>query len=187
MRHLWLVLLLLFTWTAANADEAKKSGKPEKPYSVSVGVYQGKFSISSLPIDLDFSGYSLSIGQVFSDNFAGRFTYYSTDWDEFSGLDSDGVDIVLHWGTGLASKGFKAYIGGGWFKDTWEVTANLSGTPVTGKESFSGLQISGGIGYNWESIALDLVLAVRDPDDYEKAFLAEVDPYTGSLLLSYRF
>jgi hypothetical protein len=191
VKRILLVLPLLLVWVTVSADEIKKSGKPGKPYSVSLGWYAENISSGSFTRDIDFSGYSLSMGQVFLDNFDGRITLFSTDNDDLSSLESQGYEIVLHWGTGLASKGFKAYIGGGFFQDTWEVG--------TDKESFSGLQINGGIGYNWEHVALDFVLAVRDPDDYEKTINSlvgtiigsptdiSVDAYSTSLLLSYRF
>jgi hypothetical protein len=176
---------LLFVWATGSADGIKKPGKPEKPYSVSIGLYAENFSRSSVSGDADFSGYALAIGQVFRDNIDGRITVYSSENDNLSSLDSRGYDIVLHYGTGLASQGFKAYIGGGYFKDIWELSDF--------KESFSGLQISGGVGYNWNLISLDFVLAIRDPDDFEKLINKvlgtdiSVDAYSGSLLLSYRF
>jgi len=185
MRRLFLVLSLFFVWATVSADEIKRPGEPEKPFSVSIGWYTEKISYSAFPGDDDFSGYALAIGQVFLDNFDGRITFYSLDHDDFSSFDSEGYDMVLHWGTGLASQGFKAYIGGGYFKDKWEF--------VGIKQSFEGLQVNGGIGYNWNHISLDLILSFRDPDDYEK-FIANtllidtsVDAYSGFLLLSVRY
>ena len=191
MRRLFLVLSLFFVWATVSADEIKRPGEPEKPFSVSIGFYTENISldenISLGPFsgDNNFSGYALAIGQVFLDNFDGRITVYSLDHDDFSSFDSDGYDMVLHWGTGLASQGFKAYIGGGYFKETWEF--------IGIKESFEGLQVDGGIGYNWNHIALDFIISFRDPDDYEKfiaktfLFDTSADAYSGSLLLSFRF
>ena len=191
MRRLFLVLSLFFVWATVSADETKIPGEPEKPFSVSIGFYtenislDENISLGAFSGDNNFSGYALAIGQVFLDNFDGRITVYSLDHDDFSSFDSEGYDMVLHWGTGLASQGFKAYIGGGYFKETWEF--------IGIKESFEGLQVNGGIGYNWNHIALDFILSLRDPDDYEK-FIANtllidtsVDAYSGSLLLSFRF
>ena len=185
MRRLFLVLSLFFVWATVSAEEIKRPVEPEKPFSVSIGLYNEKISYGAISADDEFSGYALALGQVFLDNFDGRITVYSLDHDDFSSWDSDGYDLVLHWGTGLASQGFKAYIGGGFFKETWE----MAGT----KQSFSGLQVNGGIGYNWNHIALDFILSFRDPDDYEKfiaktfLFDTSADAYSGSLLLSFRF
>jgi hypothetical protein len=187
MKRFLFILLLLFAWATVSADEIKKPGKPDKPFSVSIGLYAENISASAFSEDDRFSGYSLAISQVFSDNFGGRISYYSSGNDDLSSFKSDGYDIVLHVGTGLASQGFKAYIGGGYFNNTWEIYE------LGFSNSFSGLQINGGIGYNWEHVALDFILAIRDPDDYEKAafdFLGvstSGDVYSGSLLLSYRF
>ena len=105
--------------------------------------------------------------------------------DTVSAIDSTGYDLLAYYGTGLASQGFKAYIGGGLFKDTWEA--------IGFNKSFSGLQLGGGLGYNWDSISLELVLNIRDSSDYED-FVNNIPPPTsftatavsGSMLLSYR-
>jgi hypothetical protein len=183
VKRILLVLSLFFVWATVSADEIKK---PEKPYSVSIGPYAERFSSSPSNGDIDLSGYSLALGQVFLDNFGARITFYSLDRDDLSSWEGDGWDVAMHWGTGLASQGFKAYIGGGFFKDNLDISG-------TGSFSFDGLQINGGIGYNWNHIALDFILSVRDPDDYEKFAREEllndvsIDAYSGSLLLSYRF
>jgi hypothetical protein len=187
MKRLLLILPLLLLWTTVSADGIKKPGKLEKPYSVSIGLYAENISASESSADQDFSGYSLAISQAFLDNFGGRITYYSSDNDDLSIFKSEGYDIVLHWGTGLASQGFKAYIGGGYFNNTWEIHE------IGLKKSLEGLQINGGVGYNWEHVALDFILAIRDPGDYEKAAFdilgisTSGNVYSGSLLLSYRF
>jgi hypothetical protein len=110
--------------------------------------------------------------------------YYSTEHDDFSDLEADGFDLALYLGTGLASKGFKAYVGGGIFNETWELFG--------AEEDFSGIQVTGGIGYNWDNIALDFIVGIRDPSDYEDFIednlFIDVDPaaVTGSLTLSIR-
>ena len=71
------------------------------------------------------------------------------------------------------------------FKDEWSASE--------GKESFNGLQLSGGLGYNWESVSLDFLLNIRDSSDYEdfinegSFFKADVGVATGALLVSVRF
>ena len=34
-------------------------------------------------------------------------------------------------------------------------------------ESFNGLQLSGGLGYNWDAVAIDLVIGIRQVGDYD--------------------
>ena len=116
MRRLFLVLSLFFVSSTVSADEINRHGEPEKPFSVSIGIYTENISYGAFSGDDDFSGYALALGQVFLDNFDGRITVYSLDHDDFSSFDSDGYDMVLHLGTGLASQGCKAYIGGCFFQ-----------------------------------------------------------------------
>jgi hypothetical protein len=51
--------------------------------------------------------------------------------------------------------------------------------------------LSGGIGYNWQNVALDFVLAFREKSDYEDMLVGtgvNVDAAaSGSLILSARF
>ena len=55
------------------------------------------------------------------------------------------------------------------------------------------VQLNGGIGYNWDVVALDFVLGIRDPSDYEEFILRTASINTdavavsGSLILSVRF
>ena len=183
MKRLFLFILLIFVWATANAE------KLDKPYTVGVGWYTVKIDYVAVDTDFDFSGFSLSMSQAFSDNWLIRGTLFSLENDSVSSVDSEGYDLVLYFGKGFVSQGFKAYVGGGFGKDTIEgVLMGLSF-----KESGSGFQLSGGIGYNWNRVALDFTIGIRDPDDYEKAIKnvtgvdVSVDAYSGALSVSYRF
>lgn len=186
MKHLSILLSLLFLSSnvfAAYGDYV------EKPFSIGIGSYVTKLAVDDPSFeDSDYSGYSLSFGYVISNNIALRATYFSTEDDDVSDITSKGYDLLAHFGTGFAKEGFKAYIGGGFFKDKQEFGS-------TGSETFDGLQLNGGIGYNWEVVSLDLIIGIRDSSDYEKA--VQNNPFTGtspdvtavsgSLLLSFRF
>ena len=59
-------------------------------------------------------------------------------------------------------------------------------------EKFRGVQLNGGLGYNWEVIALDFVLGIRETGDYEdfgqdSGISTDVTAVSGSLILSARF
>ncbi|MFV2004664.1 MAG: outer membrane beta-barrel protein [Gammaproteobacteria bacterium] len=175
-----LLLLLSFSVYASSDDEI------DKQFSIGIGTYG-----SVITYDQDFaeddklSGFSVSFAYAVSDIFAFRGTYFSLEHDDLSALESKGIDLLAHVGFNLASPGFKLYIGGGFFNDKWE----LAGFDKT----FDGLQLSGGIGYNWEFVALDFILNIRDASDYENFVNALPGPdvsataATGSLLLSFRF
>jgi len=183
MKHISSFLLLTFLSFAVFADS---DGVVEKPFSLGIGTYRSVISIDApSTTDDELSGVAFTFGYAVSDMFALRGTYFSLEHDDFSDVESTGYDLLAYFGTGLASQGFKAYIGGGLFKDKWELGSF--------SESFDGLQLNGGLGYNWQSISLDLVLGIRDPSDYEDfANSVFATNYTAtaistSLLLSYRF
>lgn len=149
----------IFAETQSIANNTNSS--PEmKHLNVGIGSYASTINVDGRygDEDLEFSGFSFSGSYNLNDNVAFRASYYSLEWDESSELESSGFDILAYYGTGLATEGFKAYIGGGLFTDTWEGDGE--------EEDFSGLQLSGGIGYNWEVVALDLIVGIRSADDY---------------------
>lgn len=183
MKRLSSFLLLTFLSFSVFAGT---DGPVEKPFSLGIGTYRSVISLDApLANDDELSGIAFTLGYAVSDMFALRGTYFSLEHDDFSEIESTGYDLLAYFGTGLASQGFKAYIGGGLFKDKWEFG------PFS--ESFDGLQLNGGLGYNWQSVSLDLVLGIRDPGDYEDfANSLFATSYTAtaistSLLLSYRF
>ena len=156
----------------------------EKNINVGIGTYALVIVNDSDTFDDDrFSGFSVSGLYAVSDMFALRAAYYALDHDDFSNIDNTGFDFVGYVGAGLLSEGFKIYGGGGIFTEKWEV-AGID-------ESFNGLQLSGGIGYNWQNVALDFVLAFREKSDYEDMLVGtgvNVDAAaSGSLILSARF
>lgn len=178
-------LLVLLSLLSSNATA--DTGEPvAKPFSIGFGTYVHTIAYDdSFYRDDEYSGIALSGSFVISNSFALRGTYFSLEDDNFSEIDSTGFDFLGHFGTGLASEGFKVYVGGGIFKDTIEVSSF--------SKSFSGLQLSGGLGYNWQSVSLDLIIGIRDSSDYEdfinEALLTNVSAtsVSGSLILSARF
>lgn len=156
----------------------------EKKFNVGIGTYALSISYdnASSGADDELGGLGLSASYSFTDKFSIRGGYYSLEHDDFSSLDATGMDLTAYFGTGLASQGFKAYIGGGIFSETWDANGF--------EEDFSGLQLSGGIGYNWNVMALDFLIGIRDASDYEDfvntAFDASTDAsaVSGSLMLS---
>jgi hypothetical protein len=173
--HILLIFASLITLLSLDA----KAEGVEKKFNVGIGTYALKVAYD------DLSGIGISVSYAFSDQFALRGEYYTLDHDDISALDDTGIDLVTYFGTGLATHGFKAYIGGGIFNETWELLGY--------EEDFSGLQINGGIGYNWDPVALDFVPGIRDSGDYEdfiqRALFINVDAaaISGSLILSARF
>jgi len=183
MKYASAFLTLLILSSNAIADSGDTY---EKHFSVGIGTYASTVAYdNSYYSDDDFSGGALSFAYAFTDQFALRATFFSLEHDDVSDLESKGYDFLAYFGTGLATHGFKAYIGGGLFKDKWEYG------PF--EETFNGLQLSGGIGYNWDPVSLDLTIGIRDPGDYEDFVntIPGVDVsavvVSSSLILSARF
>ena len=175
---LFLSTLLL----AAQINASEVESVPETHWSVGVGSYV--FSVaneSNSSADLDFSGFNLAAGYAFNNHFQVRATYFSLENDDYSVLESKGFDMMAYGGVGLSEKGFRGYGGAGFFSDKWDSRNN--------SESFSGIQVGGGLGYNWGPAALDFVLTLRQADKYED-FMYESGTYfamSGNLTISYLF
>jgi len=190
MKKLTLAVLISipFLSLSAYADDStiNTSTPSEKNWNVGIGSYASTIGVdgSYRDEDIEFSGLNFTGSYNFSDNFAIRASYFSLENDDFSALESKGLDLVAYYGTGLATNGFKAYVGGGLYSDTWSAQGE--------EEDFSGFQINGGIGYNWSPVALDLVLGIRSAGDYADLIedgggSGEVVAVSASLLVSARF
>ena len=176
-------VLLSFSSYVAADDSTNNSAVVAKPLSVGIGTYASILATDDPFVsDSEFSGIALTVGYTISDQFLIRGTYFSLEDDDFSDIESSGIDLLGYLGTGLTGHGFKAYIGGGIFKDEIKISG-------FGSEDFSGLQLSGGFGYNWDSVSLDLIVGIRDSSDYEDSVngLFDITAVSSSLLLSARF
>ncbi len=170
---------LLFS-TLLSAEEVNKVDETLKQWSVGVSSYVISIDDADYGDDT-FEGYSFSAGYAFSDSLAVRGQFYSTEHELTSDLELSGIDVNVFYGTGLATEGFKAYVGVGFYSET------LKETYYEIDEDFSGVQLSGGIGYNWDSLSLELAIALRSTGDYEDLSESDMAAAAGSLILSYRF
>lgn len=152
-----LAILVLLMPACVFADRPKNFSIGFGTYGLAVAYDNQNYTDDRL------AGLSVSASYAYSDKFGFRATYFSLDHNDIAALNDSGIDLVAYIGGGLQSTGLKAYIGGGLFSESWDY-GGIS-------DSFGGLQISGGIGYNWDSLALDLVAALREPGDYEDALL----------------
>lgn len=156
----------------------------DKHFNLGAGKYKMVLSNNTV-FDDEFTGYALSAQYAYTDNVAARISLYNTEEESYLQFDNDGVEILALFGTGLYTEGFKIYIGAGYFSEDWQLT--------TLSASHNGLMLSGGIGYNWKIISVDLILGIRDVGDYQ-GLADQVNPYleigkstSTSILLSARF
>lgn len=175
--HTLIAVTALLISTSLHAQD----GLP-KHWQVGLGIYNSTISYNNT-FDDEFSGGAIAVTYAMSDNLAFRGTIFSLEHDDFSDIESSGYDLVVYGGTGLLTQGFKIYGGGGLFKDTWEFFGF--------KENFSGLQLNGGLGYNWDAVAVDFVIGIRSVSDYDDLandFGSTVDAAVSSnLSVSFRF
>jgi len=182
-----LASILLASLTAFNAHAEEPVAQQEKKFSIGLGTY-------SLILDHDssgtkddkFYGAALNAGYAFTDNFAIKGAYYYMEHDDFSDLEVEGIDLAVVAGTGLATEGFKIYGGVGLFSEKWKVKG------LSGNEKFSGAQLVGGLGYNWEVVSLDFSVGIRDSSDYEDfakklGSNSDITAVSAALTLSARF
>jgi hypothetical protein len=130
--------------------------------------------------DTDFEGGVVSIFYAITHEFAISGEVYSIENNDNSDFELNGYTLSGYIGVGLTSPGFKVYAGGGYFSETLE-------SDFTRDIDIDGLQINGGIGYNWNYVALDVLAGIRDPSDNEDDNLFdEPAVVTISLILSVR-
>jgi hypothetical protein len=172
----------LFAFSISAAESTQKI----KLWSVGLGSYSSTVNIDGDygDQDIEFDGLNFSTSYAFSDKMAIRASYFALEHSDFSELESSGLDVAAHFGTGLATYGFKAYIGGGFFNDTWSGRSD--------DETFSGIQLSGGFGYNWDILSLELMVGIRAAGDYadfveDSGGEGDIIAVSSSLLLSVRF
>ncbi len=154
----------------------------EKHWSVGIGSYAFILENHNAGYndDLEFTGINFSLGYAVNNHFQIRASYFVLDDDKYRyvPLESKGYDVIAYGGTGFAKKGFRGYGGGGFYNDSWN-----------NGRSFSGMQLSGGLGYNWGAVVLDFVTTLRDEQEYEGILSREASfiALSGNLTLSYLF
>jgi len=146
-----MAAMLVLPGPAAAADGPRNQ--------LSIGTYAIGVDYDDYRIpDDDLSGNAISYTHIF-ERVALRVNLYGTDHDDIPGLDVDGSEILLLGGSNLAGEGFKIYGGGGFFGETWESPSE--------ETDISGLELVGGLGYNWKEVAVDFTVGLRRARDYE--------------------
>jgi len=152
----------------------------EKKINIGFGTYALTVAYTDFFLnDETLIGTAFSASYAISNNTAFRGTIFSLTHDDFSEVDASGTDIMALFGTGFTTQGFKGYLGAGIYNESWKGPG--------GSISFNGIQLNGGIGYNWEVIALDLLIGIREQSDYDSQANADTAVFSSSFSLSARF
>jgi len=153
--------------SSSNNNSSSNDANLNKKFSVGVTAYNTTIATTFSNVeDVEFNGPAIFASYGISDNIGIRASLFSLESETNGALtttQSDGYDLSLHFGTGLETDGFKAYGGFGLFKDKWSGATNY-----TGSLSFGGLQIGGGLGYNWENLSLDANINLRKASEYRE-------------------
>ena len=151
--RLMILLVLQTAFFTVTATEPKK-------FNLGAGYYSLQLYDEAYSYDSDrFNGISLSASYMFTNRVALRANYYMLRQGDFAYDDADGWEVLALFGNGLATQGGKWYVGAGYFNEQWQASS--------GSDSFNGLQLGGGFGYNWETIALEMQLTFRNTGDYD--------------------
>ena len=161
---LFLLMLLRFlTLSVIFIPLSTYSVTKPKHINLGIGYYTVQIYDETYSYDSDrLNGVSLSATYMFSDKVALRGTVYSLEQGDFDNTNADGWEALAYYGRGMATPGGKWYVGGGYFSEQWNDAA--------GSNTFNGLQLGGGFGYNWEQLAFDMLLHLRDTSDYDNYF-----------------
>ncbi len=150
-----ILCLLLFLPLTIKADNQSRNFNFGIGY-YSLQLYDEEWSYNSNRLN----GVALSGLYAINDAFSVRGNYYDLNSGDFADTDASGYEILAYYGRGMATQGGKWYLGAGAFSEKWQ-------DPL-GEHKFNGLQLGGGFGYNWDRIALDLMLGLRDTGDYDQ-------------------
>jgi len=128
---------------------------------------------------------------AFNDHVTSRIIVYEAKSDEESkrltGVDSrvSGMETQLLLSTNTNKRGWKFYIGGVLFGEVWDIDGNTSSDLLPTEGTHSGVGVIYGLGYNYDSLAIDFSSSIRQKSSYDIADLKMVG--SGGLTLSYRF
>jgi hypothetical protein len=157
------------------------------PKQWSIGAGFQNLTVTNDIQDLDFTGHLVTAQYAFSNRVAVKTSYQLLDFDDNSDVSSQNIDIAAYYGRGfLSNDKLKLYAGIGYFADSW------ASDNTADDVEFSGFLIGGGLGYNWERMALDFIINARQASDYGEYIESSGGSGTvvavgGSLSLSVRF
>ncbi|RFA24791.1 hypothetical protein CAI21_20190 [Alkalilimnicola ehrlichii] len=169
----------------ALASRAGATTEGALPWHIGAGSYGVTVAHSGDHRDQRFGGLTVFGGYAWHDHLLVRAALYSVEHEDISALTARGFEANAVTGINLASPGFRAYLGLGFFSEEWD--------HHTYDNAFAGFQLAFGIGYSWERFGIDAFGALRSANDYRDwleeigAPAGTVTASAGALALSYRF
>ena len=164
----------LFSSAAVADTQERKFSVGLTSYATTIDFPQGEDDASGIAVTAMGAFNPVGLGHIgFIANYA------VMEHDTFSMIDITSIDASLIWGRNLTLPGFKFYVGGGFFSEKWKA-GNFN-------QTFSGGQLTGGIGYNFDRVGLDLFVNARSGDSYEVMGTKADSAASAGLSISYRF
>jgi len=159
-----------------------QNGVPSRSHAIGIATWGLTLSDLNAPADegdTQFNGAALTYQFGFNNYIAMRFNLYSSEHEDFSDISINGMDGQLLFTTNARNKGFKFYLGGGYFDEKW----GNGNTEI----SYSGAEFIFGLGYNWSRVGLDITGGIRPQSAYDVPDEADLLFITSSLRLTFRF
>ena len=149
-----LVAIVLLIPSITNAGS-----KPEK-FSLGAGVYLMELYDEQVFSDREAQhGGILSVEYLIDSNFVIFGNYYALDQGDVNDTDIEGSEILLFYGRDLSRPGLQQIVGGGFFREDWENSAE--------SKTVSGPQLGYGLRYKWDNTSLTGLLHYRFSRDYD--------------------
>lgn len=150
-----LVLVLALCGTAVAKDSS---------LSVGAGAYAVVFDYDVEGVDAtQYQGYAVTGTMALGPSSAVRGDLYFTKHEEHDELSLNGFDAQFLLGSNLTGAGFKVYLLGGYWSESFERDDSVKSDS---SNDFSGWMAGVGLGINWESASLDAWAALRQTDPY---------------------
>ncbi|TRW48721.1 hypothetical protein FM042_06985 [Aliidiomarina halalkaliphila] len=154
-----------------------------KPFQVGFGGFG--VNVENGDSDNKFRGPGVNFQAALADSgrsqLALRVNYAQLEHEDFSSLSNDTGEALLLWGSNLNRTGFKWYVGGGVFQDR----VQLEGFERS--RNVSGGQLTGGLGYNWSNVGLDVWVSGRERSAYDTGAFRPDSVTAGGVTLGFRF
>lgn len=160
MRTIFQSILATIYIGALLAPQSTEAAPDGRNYALSLTSYGTSIEFDGITDNL--SGWGLTFDAVVAElqfsELAIRGTAARQKHDDFSRIDINAFELSLLWGRGLNHYGFNWAIGGGLFTEQWTDRSSVN---------FNGVQFSGGIGYNWDQVAINGWISLRDANAYK--------------------
>jgi len=178
----------------SSRDTNSEINKHQKENEIGISVFfvtiENEDFLGS-PNNITHAGIAGYYNYAFNKHITSRIIVYEAKSDEESkrltGINSriSGMETQLLLSTNTNKQGWKFYIGGVLFGEVWDMDSNTPSNQLPSEGTHSGIGVTYGLGYNYQSLAIDLSTSIHHNSAYDISNLQIAQ--SGGLSLSYRF